>query len=192
MCGFEPVVLGEYLFYGQKFSDWDINNARQLISYVPQDSYLFRGTVIENVAYGDKNINHSKVEDACKKAGIYQTIMDLPDKFDSKVGERGINLSGGECQRLSIARVLYKNAPVILLDEPTSALDEKTQRLVSRTIYEDKDKIVIVIAHRLSTIIEADRIYCMQNGEIVEVGSHEKLMNQNGVYAAFYGREVIE
>ena len=109
--------------------------------------------------------------------------MDLPDKFDSKVGERGVNLSGGECQRLSIARALYKNAPVILLDEPTSALDEKTQRLVSRTIYEDKDKTVIVIAHRL---------YCMQNGEIVEVGSHEKLMNQNGVYAALYGREVIE
>lgn len=118
--------------------------------------------------------------------------MDLPDKFDSKVGERGVNLSGGECQRLSIARALYKNAPVILLDEPTSALDEKTQRLVSRTIYEDKDKTVIVIAHRLSTIKEADRIYCMQNGEIVEVGSHEKLMNQNGVYAALYGREVIE
>ena len=114
------------------------------------------------------------------------------DKFDSKVGERGVNLSGGECQRLSIARALYKNAPVILLDEPTSALDEKTQRLVSRTIYEDKDKTVIVIAHRLSTIKEADRIYCMQNGEIVEVGSHEKLMNQNGVYAALYGREVIE
>lgn len=192
LCGFEPVVSGEYLFYGQKFSDWNINNARQLISYVPQDSYLFHGTVIENVAYGDKNINHSKVEVACKKAGIYQTIMDLPDKFDSKVGERGVNLSGGECQRLSIARALYKNAPVILLDEPTSALDEKTQRLVSRTIYEDKDKTVIVIAHRLSTIKEADRIYCMQNGEIVEVGSHEKLMNQNGVYAALYGREVIE
>ena len=87
---------------------------------------------------------------------------------------------------------MYKNAPVILLDEPTSALDEETQALVSRTIYEDKDKTVIVIAHRLSTIKNADRIYCMENGEIVETGAHNELMKQNGVYAALYSKEAAE
>lgn len=192
LCGFVRNTSGVYTLYGHDFKEWNIDAARKQIAYVSQDSYLFPGTVAENVAYGDKDIDMLRVEDACKKAGIYETINTLPDKFDTEVGERGGKLSGGERQRISIARALYKNAPIILLDEPTSALDEETQAFVNRMIYEDKDKTVIVIAHRLSTIKNADRIYCMQDGEIVENGSHNELMKKNGVYATLYGREVAE
>ena len=192
MCGFVRNTSGVYELFGRDFHEWNIDAARKQIAYVSQDSYLFPGTVAENVAYGDKDIDILKVEAVCKKAGIYETINALPDGFYTEVGEGGVKLSGGERQRLSIARVLYKKAPIILLDEPTSALDEETQALVSRTIYEDKDKTVIVIAHRLSTIKNADRIYCMEKGEIVETGVHNELMKQNGVYAALYGKEAAE
>ena len=192
MCGFVRSTSGVYELFGRDFNEWNIDAARKQIAYVSQDSYLFPGTVAENVAYGDKDIDILEVEAACKKAGIYETINALPDGFYTEVGERGVKLSGGERQRLSIARALYKKAPIILLDEPTSALDEETQALVGRTIYEDKDKTVIVIAHRLSTIKNADRIYCMENGEIVETGAHNELMKQNGVYAALYSKEAAE
>lgn len=189
LCGFEEVDEGDYYLCGQVFSKWDINEARRLISYVPQDSFLFPETILENLAYGAKNIDIEKVENACKKAGIYQKVCELPDGFNTEVGERGANLSGGERQRLSIARAIYKNSPIILLDEPTSALDEQTEKIISKTISENHENTVIIIAHRLSTIKNVDRIYCMDKGEIVEVGNHEELIRKNGIYAALYGKE---
>lgn len=189
LCGFEEVDEGDYYLCGQVFSKWDINEARRLISYVPQDSFLFPETILENLAYGAKNIDIEKVENACKKAGIYQKVCELPDGFNTEVGERGANLSGGERQRLSIARAVYKNSPIILLDEPTSALDEQTEKIISKTISENHENTVIIIAHRLSTIKNVDRIYCMDKGEIVEVGNHEELIRKNGIYAALYGKE---
>lgn len=190
LCGFEQVTGGDYYLCGQKFSKWNINAARGLISYVPQDSFLFPDTILENVAYGSKDIDINKVERVCKNSGIYNKICGLPDKFNTEVGERGAKLSGGERQRISIARAFYKDAPIILLDEPTSALDEKTEGFVSKTISENCEKTVIIIAHRLSTIKNVDRIYCMDKGEIVEVGKHGELIKQNGLYAALYSKEV--
>ncbi|MGN0340360.1 MAG: ABC transporter ATP-binding protein [Lachnospira sp.] len=192
LCGFIKITSGDYKLYGTDISEWNIDEVRKIMAYVSQDAYLFPGTIAENVAYGDKAIDMTKVESVCKHAGIYETINTLSDRFDTEVGERGIKLSGGERQRLSIARALYKNAPIILMDEPTSALDEDTQGFVSKMIYGDKDKTVVVIAHRLSTIKDADRIYCMENGKISQCGNHDELMALGGVYASLYGKEVIE
>lgn len=189
LCGFEEVNEGKYYLCGQLFPQWDIHEARRLISYVPQDSFLFPGTILENLVYGAKRIELEKVEMACKKAGIYQKICELPDGLNTEVGERGANLSGGERQRISIARAIYKNSPIILLDEPTSALDEQTEKIINKTISGNHENTVIIIAHRLSTIKNVDRIYCMDKGEIVEVGNHEELIRQNGIYAALYSKE---
>ncbi len=190
LCGFERCQSGEYYLCEHSMEEWNIDSARSLISYVPQDSYLFPGTIAENVAIGFENIDEIRVKNVCQKAGIADMIDNLPDRYNTEVGERGVKLSGGERQRLSIARALYKNAPIILLDEPTSALDEETEKIISKTIYEDPEKTVIVIAHRLSTIQGADRIYCMKDGRIVETGTHRELIAMNGVYAALYGKEV--
>ncbi|MBO5335905.1 MAG: ABC transporter ATP-binding protein [Lachnospiraceae bacterium] len=190
LCGFERCQKGEYYLCEHSIEEWNIDSARSLISYVPQDSYLFPCTIAENIAIGFENIDEMLVENVCKKAGIAEMISELPDGYHTEVGERGVKLSGGERQRLAIARALYKNAPIILLDEPTSALDEETEKIISKTIYEDPEKTVIVIAHRLSTIQDADRIYCMKDGRIVETGTHRELIAMDGVYAALYSREV--
>lgn len=192
LYGFVRKSSGVYKLCGHDFEEWNIDKARSMMAYVSQNAYFFPGTIVENIAYGGDRIDMEKVEKVCRDAGIYGMINELPDRFDTEVGERGVKLSGGERQRLSIARAIYKDTPVILMDEPTSALDEETQALVSKVIYGGKDKTVIVIAHRLSTIKDADVIYCMDKGKITESGSHNELMAKRGAYAALYRKEAVQ
>ena len=190
LCGFYPISSGSYKLYGKEFADWDIEAARSHIALVSQNVFLFPGTIMENVLYGNKNATKEDVINACKSARIHDFIVSLPQGYDSIVGERGILLSGGEKQRISIARAILKNAPILLLDEPTSAVDVATEQLIQEALDNlSKNRTCITIAHRLSTIENADTIMVLKDGQITETGTHEQLINSNGIYHQMYGRE---
>lgn len=191
LCGFYPINSGTYQFFGRDFLQWNVEAAREHMALVSQNVFLFPGTIYENVAYGNKSASNEDIINACKLARIHDFIESLPDKYNSIVGERGILLSGGEKQRISIARAILKDAPVLLLDEPTSAVDVATEHLIQEAIDNlSKNKTCITIAHRLSTIENVDRIMVLKNGNIVESGSHKELIEARGTYFDMYGREV--
>lgn len=191
LCGFYPITSGTYCFFGRDFSQWNVEAAREYMALVSQNVFLFPGTIYENVAYGNKNASNEDIINACKLARIHDFIESLPDKYNSIVGERGILLSGGEKQRISIARAILKDAPVLLLDEPTSAVDVATEHLIQEAIDNlSKNRTCITIAHRLSTIENVDRIMVLKDGNIVESGSHKELIEARGTYFDMYGKEV--
>lgn len=175
-----------------KVNDIDIREIsleeyRNHIGIVPQETFLFSGTIAENIAFGKDNMSEENIENAAKMANAYDFIMELPNKFETEVGERGVLLSGGQKQRIAIARALIQNPSIMILDEATSALDTESERLVQEAL----DKLMVgrttfVIAHRLSTIINADKIVVMEDGEIKEVGNHECLLKENGIYRKLY------
>lgn len=168
LCGFYYPQGGQYRIYGHDFREWDINALRKHISLVSQNVFLFPGTIAQNVAYGRISATREKIIEACKKANIHNFIMELPQGYDTEVGERGARLSGGQKQRVSIARAFLKDAPILLLDEPTSAVDVETEREIQEALREvSHNRTVITIAHRLNTIADADEIYVFENGEIV-------------------------
>lgn len=160
---------------------------RRNIGIVQQDVFLFNGTILENIKYGNYEASDEEVIKASKMANIHDYIMGLEDGYNTMVGERGVKLSGGQKQRISIARVFLKNPSILILDEATSALDNVTEALIQKSLNDlAKGRTTLVVAHRLSTIRNADLIYVIEKGKIVEQGKHEELISKNGEYAALY------
>ena len=190
LCGLYVPQGGTYKLYGHAFEEWDIRELRKNFSLVSQNVFLFPDTISANVAYGHQGATRQQIEEACRNANIHDFIMTLPEGYDTYIGERGVKMSGGQRQRLSIARAFLKNAPILLLDEPTSAVDVETEQMIKNAL--DKisvGKTVVTIAHRLSTIENADKILVFDNGKIAESGSHDELLAQGGIYSGLYNKE---
>ncbi len=184
---FYDVTGGRITVDGKDVSRVTLKSLRSAIGIVQQDVYLFGGTIGENIAYGKPGATMEEIQEAAKKANIHEFIMELPDGYNTYVGERGARLSGGQKQRISIARVFLKNPPILILDEATSALDNESERHIQNSLEElAKDRTTITIAHRLSTIRNADEILVVTSEGIAERGSHQELMKKNGIYAHYY------
>lgn len=184
---FYDVSQGTISIGGQDIRDMTLKSLRNSIGIVQQDVYLFGGSVRENIAYGNPEAGMEEIMEAAKKANIHDFIMELPDGYDTFVGERGTRLSGGQKQRISIARVFLKNPPILILDEATSALDNESERHIQKSLEElSKNRTTVTIAHRLSTIKHADEILVIDGHTIQERGSHRELLKKDGIYAKYY------
>lgn len=193
LCSFYQHRSGDYLLYGQASTNWDVTALRDQFSLVSQNTYLFPGTIGENVALGKEGASRKDIENACIMANIHGFIRDLPEGYETLVGERGAKLSGGQRQRIAIARAFIKDAPILLLDEPTSAVDVGTENLIKEAIDRiAKDRTVITIAHRLNTIEHADHIFVFEKGGLKESGTHNDLMMEKGAYYRLYKEEGLE
>lgn len=187
------VNSGEIKVDNHNLKDWDLTQLRKNIGLVSQDVYLFHGTIEENIAYGMGNIGTEKVITAAKKAELHDFIMQLPDAYQTIVGERGIKLSGGQRQRLSIARAILKNAPILILDEATSAVDTETERAIQQSLNQlTEGKTALIIAHRLSTLRHANEIIVLKDGNIAESGTHQALLDKAGIYADLWNVQTGE
>lgn len=184
---FYDVTGGRITIDGQDVRTLTLKSLRSQIGMVQQDVYLFCGTIRENIAYGKPGASMEEIIAAAKRANIHNFIEELPDGYDTYVGERGARLSGGQKQRISIARVFLKNPPILILDEATSALDNESERWIQQSLEElSRDRTTITIAHRLSTIRNADEIIVITEDGIAERGTHESLLAQGGIYAHYY------
>lgn len=183
---FYDVTGGRVTIDGKDVRDLTLESLRNQIGLVQQDVYLFCGSIKENIAYGKPGASMKEIEEAARKANIHDFIMELPDGYDTFVGERGTRLSGGQKQRISIARVFLKNPSILILDEATSALDNESERWIQKSLEElAKNRTTITIAHRLSTIRNADEILVVADNGIAERGTHEELLKQGGIYAHY-------
>ena len=184
---FYDVTGGKVTIDGKDVRKLTLESLRNQIGLVQQDVYLFCGTIRENIAYGKPDATMEEIIEAARKANIHDFIMELPDGYDTFVGERGTRLSGGQKQRISIARVFLKNPPILILDEATSALDNESERWIQKSLEElAKNRTTITIAHRLSTIRNADEILVVSDNGIAESGTHDELLAQGGIYAHYY------
>ncbi|WP_270391470.1 ABC transporter ATP-binding protein [Blautia massiliensis (ex Durand et al. 2017)] len=184
---FYDVTGGSITVDGKDIRGLTLKSLRSQIGMVQQDVYLFDGTIKDNIAYGKPGASDEEIIKAAKCASIHDFIMELPDGYDTYVGERGTRLSGGQKQRISIARVFLKNPPILILDEATSALDNESERWIQKSLEElSKNRTTITIAHRLSTIRDADEIIVITEDGIAERGTHAELLEKNGLYAAYY------
>ena len=190
---FYDAQQGSIKIDGQDIRDVTQESLHRSIGVVPQDTVLFNDTIYYNIAYGLDNASRAEVEKAAKDAQIHDFILSLPDGYETTVGERGLKLSGGEKQRVGIARTLLKNPPILLLDEATSALDTETEREIREALTNASEgRSVLTVAHRLSTIADADRIIVLENGSIVEIGTHEALLRKRGRYHSLWTKQLTE
>ena len=178
---------GRVALDGHEVRDLRLDDLRAAIALVSQDVFLFHGTALENIAYGDPAPDRARAEQAARMAEAHDFLAALPEGYDTVIGERGQKLSGGQRQRLSLARAVYKDAPVLILDEATSSVDNETEAAIQRSMLRLRQgRTVLVIAHRLSTIRDADRIFVLEGGRVLEQGRHDALVEQGGLYAALW------
>ena len=190
---FYDVQKGSVSIDGHDVRDVTVSSLRNSIGLVSQEISLFDDTIKANIAYGKPNANSSEIENAAIRAGAHEFISNLPEGYDTRVGGRGVKLSGGQSQRIGIARAMIKDAPILLLDEATSALDTETERHVQKALSQlKKGRTTVVIAHRLSTIVDADVLFIIENGQIVETGTHAELITKNHTYARLYALQFSE
>jgi len=187
---FYDVTKGRILIDGQDIREVKQNTVRAAIGIVPQDTVLFNDTIFYNISYGRPSATPSEVEEAARLAAIHNFIIESPDGYNTRVGERGLKLSGGEKQRVAIARTILKNPKILIFDEATSALDSHTEREIQQSLKEvSANRTAIVIAHRLSTVIDADEIIVLEKGSIIEKGRHSELLAKAGSYASMWARQ---
>ncbi len=187
---FYDIAAGSVSIDGQNIREVTQKSMREQVGVVPQDTVLFNDTIRYNIRYGRPEATDAEVEEAARLAKIHDFISELPEGYDTEVGERGLKLSGGEKQRVAIARTILKNPAILLLDEATSALDSHTEQDIQAALEQiSKDRTTIVIAHRLSTVVGADEIIVLEKGEIIERGKHEALIAAEGAYYAMWQRQ---
>jgi ABC-type transport system involved in Fe-S cluster assembly fused permease/ATPase subunit len=187
---FYDLDAGRILIDGQDVRDVTQDSLRAGIGLVPQDTVLFNDTIAANIAYGRPGSDQSAIEAAARAAQIHDFIRYLPDGYDTLVGERGLKLSGGEKQRVAIARMVLKAPPILIFDEATSALDSLTERLIQSALRRvSAGRTTLIIAHRLSTVVDADRILVLEQGRLLEDGTHASLLARGGAYAGMWARQ---
>ena len=190
---FYDPTAGRILIDGQDIAEVEQRSLRAAVGIVPQDTVLFNDTIGYNIAYGRNEATREDVERAANGAAIHDFVQALPQGYESMVGERGLKLSGGEKQRVAIARTLLKNPPILILDEATSALDSRTEAAIQETLERiARNRTTIIIAHRLSTVVGADRIAVLEEGRVAELGSHDELLQRGGLYADLWYRQAAE
>jgi ATP-binding cassette subfamily B protein len=187
---FMDVESGQVTIDGQDISRVSQQDLRRSIAYVPQEPLLFHRSLAENIRYGRPAASQTEVMEAAKLAHAHDFIERLPDKYQTKVGERGVKLSGGQRQRVAIARAILKDSPIIILDEATSSLDSSSEKLIQEALWElMKGRTALVIAHRLSTVQRMDRIVVLDEGRIIEQGNHAELLKKKGIYSELWNHQ---